>query len=159
MGIPISPDRLPAALKRRAKATPDVLRKGLYLAAQRGRTLLVRRSPVDRGNYKNAWQVHKRPGGAEIENSAPYAGIIELGARAHPVSREGRESILGWVRRHFPAADEKEAQRIANAICWKIQTKPTKGKFVVRSSMDNLYRFLHAEVMRQLKKHAKDASP
>ncbi len=182
MAINITAKQLPAVLRRRAREHPEVVKQGLLLAAERGRKLLVRKSPVGiSGTFKDAWLVHPRPHGAELENSAPYAGIIELGARPHPVSREGWQAIFEWVRRKIRVTrtrwsragrsggrtgtqitsmrkkGDPELVSITNAIVWKIQTEPTKGHYIVRGSMDDLYRYVNAEVGRALRKHAKAA--
>jgi hypothetical protein len=85
--------RLPRALVERAGVR----------AAYRGQALLRKRTPVDQGQLKNSWQVHPRPGAREfvtIENRAPHAGIVERGARPHPVSRAGKMALYWWVVRN-----------------------------------------------------------
>lgn len=126
----------------------------MKLAAHRGRTLLVRKSPVDRGNFKNAWRVRTIAGGAEIQNDAPYAGIIELGARPHPVSREGIEALTGWARRHFPGVDEKEHKSIAFAIAAKLKKYGQKPTYLVRDSMDELRQYIGEAMEAEVKKFA-----
>lgn len=158
----MTPSQLPHELVVRFKKAPHVMERASYLAAQRGRTLLVGKSPVDRGQFKNAWTVRRTKTGVDVINDAPYAGIIELGARPHPVSQEGIEALVGWVWRHrasFGLGGGKDAQaevrRIAHAIAWKIRKYPTKPHYVVRSSMDDLRRFLAEEIERAMADFAK----
>lgn len=100
--IPIRKEDLPRILANHETQIPVAVAKGLHLAAERGRTYLVRKSPVDTGQYKNSWVVkdHGRRG-STIENDAPHAGIIEAGARPHAVNREGIEALTKWVLRVF----------------------------------------------------------
>jgi hypothetical protein len=37
-------------------------------------------------------------------NDAPHIGVLECGARPHPVSLEGQRAIYEWVERHFRLA-------------------------------------------------------
>jgi len=72
--------------------------RGLYRAAQRGRTLLVDRSPTGwSGQFRNAWgKPEAIPNGYEVVNNAPHAMIVEYGSRPHmpPVA-----PIAMWVMR------------------------------------------------------------
>jgi hypothetical protein len=104
--IKLAPHELAGELKARAQKTPDVLRRAAVLAAHRGRSIMVRRTPTDRGQMKNAWRVRRlgdiatKKEMVDLVNDAPYAGIVEMGARPHSVSREGWDAIYGWVYRH-----------------------------------------------------------
>jgi hypothetical protein len=99
----IRPSEVASVLRAHAKSFPMAVKAGAGLAAQRGRTHLVRTSPVDTGMYKNSWVVLDLAMGMEsrvtLENNAPHAGIIELGARPHPVGRAGIEALTQWVKR------------------------------------------------------------
>lgn len=97
--IALTPKQLTARLKQDAERYPAALKHGLRRGAQRGRTLLVHESPVDTGQFKNAWKVRDLNSAPQIHNDAPHAGIIERGARPHPVSREGVDAIRAWVKR------------------------------------------------------------
>lgn len=100
--IPIRKEDLPRILANHETKLPGVIAKGLFIGAQRGRTFLVRKSPVDTGQYKNSWVVKDQGrNGATVENDAPHAGIIEGGARPHGVNREGIEALTKWVMRVF----------------------------------------------------------
>lgn len=107
MGIPISMKDLPKELQRREKSLRAAARRGARIAAKRGKSHLMHATPVDNGDMKSAWKVVNRPGGAGlsemsvIENTAPYAGVVERGARPHAVSEAGQLAIYEWVKRHF----------------------------------------------------------
>lgn len=106
--IPITPDRLPQEINTRHILTRRAVANGIGRAAERGRALIVRKTPVDMGQLKASWRVvwHGVPGGAQwecatLENDAPHAGIVEEGARPHPVNAEGWDAIYQWARRHI----------------------------------------------------------
>lgn len=103
---------LPAMLARKHKSIARAIARGALAGAERGRALIVRKTPVDQGQLKASWKV--LPGSptalqgefkrgtllAELLNTAPHAGIVERGARPHTVSAEGWLAIYDWVVRH-----------------------------------------------------------
>lgn len=105
--IHLRPEDLPKLLADHAAKLPKVVGQGLVLAAHRGRTLLVRESPVDQGLFRNSWEVREAFFGAVIDNTAPHAGIIEKGARPHKVNREGIDALTKWVLRHLSKSRPK----------------------------------------------------
>jgi len=99
--VRIDPSRVGAVITATANQFPQLVLKATGLAAERAVGHLKSISPVDRGMFKNAWQRHHNgQGGWEVQNTAPYAGIMERGARPHAVSAEGWMSIFRWVLRH-----------------------------------------------------------
>lgn len=157
MAIKISSRGLNAELKARQRKTTEMLSRGIRRSVMRSVTLLQRITPVDRGMMKNAWRSR---GGApsksgvaqfEIVNDAPYAGIVERGARPHNVNREGIEAITLWVTRHFPGAESKEIQKIVWAIVYKLKTKGQKPTFFVRDSLDQLNAILKENVEKYIR--------
>jgi len=145
--------------------------------------MLVRRTPKDLGQAKAGWQVSKpKPGsqGAEVSlyNDAPYVAILELGARPHKVSLEGRIAIYEWVLRNIPPtpvsgpvrhqreksggrrqmqqdSTEAVAMQITQGIVRKLFKKGQKGKFFVAKSMDELNRDFGRELNSQIAKYSK----
>lgn len=59
-----------------------------------------------------------------------YAESVELGTRPHPVSDQGVAAIDDWVRYKLGIPAE-EAQRVAEAVAWKIRMRgtPAVGMF------------------------------
>lgn len=59
-----------------------------------------------------------------------YAEAVELGTRPHAVSVSGVQAIEDWVR-HKLGISDKEAQRVADAVAWKIRMRgtPAVGMF------------------------------
>lgn len=161
MSIPIKFDDLPMEIQRREKSILAAIRRGIRNGARGGRAVLVRRSPKDLGQLKNSWRdTASRPGTAtmttvaEVFNDAPYAGIVELGARPHPVSREGQLAILEWVQRHFRGEDEKAQRRIARAIVHKIRREGQRPTYFVRDSLGDLNALAAREVARAVDRQA-----
>lgn len=174
--IRIEPGKLGVTLRADARNLPRVIRRGMKRGAQRGRTHLVRNSPVDLGVLKNAWDIeeHDFTGGLwlELVNSTLYAGVVERGMRpGFKMSRAGIEALAGWVKRKIlggaikatkrttistgaVASDiDAEAHRIAYAIAKKFERVGRKGQFFVRDSMGKLTVFAMDEIMREVNKY------
>ncbi len=106
--ITINIRNLPAAIRRDDQVMRDAILRGARVGCERGRAIMVRRTPVDQGQLKASW--HVRPSVkvadtgestvAELVCDAPHAGIVELGSRPHKVSPEAWAAIYEWVRRH-----------------------------------------------------------
>jgi len=167
--IALTPKQLTARLKQDAERYPAALKHGLRRGAHRGRALLVHESPVDTGQFKNAWKVRDTSGigtNPQIHNDAPHAGIIERGARPHPVSQEGREAIRAWAKRVLGAElklnmraqggrvkkvdFEAQLDAIVWGICAKLKREGQVGKFIVEQNLEKLARFAREEVERVL---------
>lgn len=181
---------LAKTLQRHDARSRLAVNRGLRSAAHFGRAHLVSVTPKDRGMAKAAWKVHNGPINARsatpaawVENSAPYIGILENGARPHAVSAEGQEAIFQWVLRNFRLVgsrmmgyaavhgndlheDQKRrtfggvdggetlARRITFLICRKIRKYGTKPGFFIRDSMELLTRVAQREVERCLREDA-----
>lgn len=166
-----------AAIRARGAFAREAIVRSMVRAAHRGRAIIIDRhnkaNKVDQGLHKNSWKVKETARGADITNDAPYAGIIERGARPHAVSREGIEMIAAWVRRKLRSTtsksgkklkngrkyNEDEALSIAYAIAAKIRKQGQKGTFIVRDSIPALSKALAEEVDKALAKMAAQATP
>lgn len=143
--VRIPPGKLGAVLRQTAKDIPVALRGAMVVAAEHGRADLVAKSPTNTGVFRNAWEVKK--GGespASLDNSCPYAGIIERGARPHAVSQEGIESITEWAMAKL-GLDEKEAKAAAYGIAKKLEAEGQQGLFLVRDNLPALRKYLAEE--------------
>ncbi len=160
----IKPGELGGLIRSQQKGTLEAIREGSEIAAARVVAYLKTISPVYDGVFKNAWQVMSATakGLAGVSNSAPYAGIIEAGARPHGVSQEGVEAIREWVRKTVTVVatapskqhpqggakalshdDANDAfawwvDEITWAIVKKLKEKGQKGRWLVR---DNIGKF------------------
>lgn len=105
--IKVPPGQLGVFLKRQAKKFGDNVERGVRLGAERGRKLLRDKTPVYDGLMRAAWKVSAIPQGKGtlLSNDAPYAGVIEGGARPHGVSPEGKALIREWVRKKLTIVD------------------------------------------------------
>ena len=166
--IRIDAARLPGELRREAQEVGADLRRGLGLAAHRSKAEISKRTPVDLGQLRASWRV--RPGhgelAAELVNDAPHAGIVELGARPHPVSREGQEAIYEWARRHFGlrgargkvrriqggAFEDPMLRRITMGIVMKIRRKGQRPTYFVRRRLRLFRRFVADEAQAAIRR-------
>jgi hypothetical protein len=166
----ITEKQLSAALRREAKKVPAALSRAAVRAAHRGKSHLVRKTKekgiTDLGQYANSFEVKRGVGDqdlATITNTAPHAGIIELGARPHPVSREGFERIREWVARKMldissQMADEnEEVDRIAWAIVKKIEREGQAPRHVFADEQTVLVKFWREEFERALRQRTPGA--
>lgn len=143
------------AFRRLPAAVLAAIHRGAENGARRGLAHVKSKTPVDNGQLRAAWKVRGGDGArrlASLENDAPYAGIVELGARPHPVSRAGIIAIWEWVYRHRAAMGfvtgsgrargglsvEKETLRIAYAIAAKIRREGQRPTYFVRRELPEL---------------------
>jgi hypothetical protein len=150
MIIPINIKDLPARMLQDNKARVELAHNAIRVAAERTRTLLARRTPVDQGQMKNAWRVSGTAENTTVVNDAPHAGIVEAGARPHNVNAAGVEAIRSWVGRHFAGMSDKEQDGITWAIINKIKKYGQKPTWLVRNAMPDIEKFLKAEMEYQL---------
>lgn len=173
--VTVTEAQLPTLLRWHAEGTARAIVRGVRRSMPKAKRHLVSVTPRDRGDARRGWKVKTAGTPTEvatghgligsIENDAPYIGILEGGARPHPVSLEGQEAIYQWVLRHirlvgsttmgyaavhaseigkgthrrkFGSVDggEQLARRITYLICRKIRTKGQAPKYFVRDSME-----------------------
>ena len=161
MGIVVNttPEEFPALIKKRLKTAPQAVRRGMKSAALRGITLLVRRTPKDRGQAKASWKLRGAlKKGYVIVNDAPHIAVLEFGRRPGPVSREGKLALAGWFMRKL-GLDAKEAWRAAQAYAQYLKTHAQPPLYFVRDSMEELQRMNSEEINRELNKHSSSKRP
>lgn len=170
--IAVAPGQLGAVLKTDAAKLPQAVKRAMLKGAQRGRALLVKLSPVDRGILKNAWRIVKLSSegenGCEVVNDSPHAGVVERGAR--PGMKMGPaaiESLTGWVKRVIlrtsrPKRGKKaasfadwdaEARSIAYAIARKFEREGMKGRFFVKDALPQLTQWVAETVISEITKY------
>lgn len=164
--IRVDMDRVSRRIARDHEYTMDQVVVALERAARKGKAHMVKQTPVDQGQLRNSWKVR----GTLLMNDAPHAGIIERGARPHPVSREGVEAITRWVQRKLgidaggrlrdvrgrfvktsKAARRQlkaEAQRAVWGIVNKLKREGQKPTWFVRSQLRTLTTFAAQEFNR-----------
>lgn len=174
--VTVTEAQLPTVLRWHAAGTARAIVRGVRKSMNKAKRHLVSVTPKDKGGARKGWkvkttgtptevtnQLHGTIG--EIANDSPIIGILEMGARPHPVSLEGQEAIFQWVLRHmrlvgntttgfaavhaselgkgthrkkFGTVDggERLARQITYLICRKIRTKGQAPRYFVRDSMD-----------------------
>lgn len=152
--VTIRPNELAGALQREGARIRAALPLAGYAAAMRFAAYLAdqidERGITDRGILKGSIQVIKNADGSSTTAiTAAHAGIVELGARPHPIGAAVRELIKRWAMRKL-GLDEKEAERVAWGVGHKIETEGQKPTYVVRDSMPAAGRFFGAELVRIL---------
>jgi hypothetical protein len=106
------------------------------------------------GQLRNGWRVIDMPdGGCKLENSAPHAGVVEMGARPHKVSRAGRQHIAEWAMRKL-GLDEKEAASFAFALAKKLEARGQEPTYFTRKELETLAGFIPGEVTAEIRKVA-----
>jgi hypothetical protein len=87
--------------------------------------------PVDQGLYRSSWRAEPTDVGADLVNTAPYASIIEWGARAEniKISRVMIDMLTEWVQRKG-LVGKGEGPQAARSVAWAIAVSmKTKGIF------------------------------
>jgi len=157
--IKVAPEDLGKALRKQALKVPKLVRKGARRAAQRARSLLVKRTPVGiSGHMKGAWKIVRQAPTSkvliELINDAPYAAIVEYGARPHPVSIEGQAAIALWAQRKLGLTEAK-AKGVAFLIARKIRKEGQAPTYFIRDSLPEIRKFAQQEILRAIEKGSK----
>lgn len=163
----VEAEQLGAAFREEQARHKRAIGRAMLRAAHRGMPIVVKATPSDRGTARAAWQVRKRfnkhgtPIGADLYNSAPHAGILEMGARPHwpPLM-----PILRWVVRKFGLQLNQKGKRsfesfdevpygtylVARAIQKKIAQKGSKAHRMVGNNLTKLRLIALRETKREL---------
>lgn len=116
--IVITADQLGAAIRKRLQEDTSIVRAAAVEAVQQGLRDAVRATDragaVDQGLFKGSWMARAIPLGGVLENTAPYAAVIEYGRRPN---RPGPPlaPIYAWVQRKFRGQITAE-YRVARAL-------------------------------------------
>lgn len=176
--VKIRPGMLGARLRGHGPGMRRAIAAGITISAERARSLLVTKSPVYLGHFKNAWTARSHLGAstvASVTNDAPYAGIIERGSRPHKTSRAAMEALREWVRRKGlvsaivvkgPRAGarrmvsakeaskggryEAEITRVVNAIVRHWEEFGREGLFLVRGNLETFGQWTAKEIREQV---------
>jgi hypothetical protein len=144
-------------LSARLRADSKLLKNAAYEAVTRGETEAVRLTDaaglVDQGLYKRAWQSWPTSYGAVLQNTAPYAGVLEFGRR--PGSMPPEAPIREWVVRKLVAngrVDPADVDNVTYLIRRKIYQSGTKPKLILRAVHKKLKRYLRDAALRELRR-------
>lgn len=156
--IKIDVTKLGYELRARVGTVKAAVHTAANMAARRWREKLVDlhddADKVDTGQHRGSWKIEDTQRSVNVVNDAPYAGIIERGARPHPVSKEGVLTIAKWVQHKFANFDEEACLRIAYGIAAKIKRHGQAGTFIVQNSLPLARRYLNQEVKREIARQA-----
>jgi hypothetical protein len=165
--IGIRPGQLGPMLRRQGREQAHAIARGIRRAKVRGIGVLKANTPKnDTGLLKNAWIVTE----SGVQNTAPYAGIIERGARPHMMNREGIAALTEWVRRKglvvrmvksgpvskarrltkTEASADRDVQSIVWAIVGKLKKEGQEGTFYIENSLPRLTEILEEEILDAL---------
>jgi len=137
---------LEAALDRTERKVRRAVARGALAGAHRGRSVVVKATPVDLGPLKAAWKVN--PGTADFEgaldgvlatlvNGSPHMAAVEFGSRPHPMSPEGWTAIYEWVRRHHRGGSLGGKGRMRPRLEATVTMRPYHGEDPVISEVTN----------------------
>jgi hypothetical protein len=136
----IVPNRFPDDARRAAKITPLLLTGLVEEVLHRGRTNIVRRTPVGwSGQLRNAYQVEVRGRGTRhirgaITNPTKYHDAAEDGRRAGrppPV-----DALIPWVGSKLGIPPGPERESVAFLVARKIGRQGTEGAHQVRDGWE-----------------------
>lgn len=130
---------------------PQKLVIAIRRAAAAGAEALASVAPVGvTGQFKTKLRATDVPGGAIIVDDAPYAGVIELGARPYKMGRKGVMAVAEWFQYKL-GLSASEAMRAAYAFRTKVAVEGQKPTYFFRKRLPVLRRILGAEIERVLK--------
>lgn len=102
---------------------------------------------VNTGYYKRAWKTLGTPDGADVFNTAVYAGVIEHGrepGRGVPLT-----PLTNWAQRRLGLSRE-EAKRVAYVISRRIKKRGLVARNVMEDSLPTIEADFEHEVKREL---------
>lgn len=109
---------------------------------------VVKKSPVDTGQYASSWALTEEEKGILLGNFAPHAPIIEYGARPFtpPIG-----PLLAWAKRVLgdgsqPPNYSSEVWALAKATQKKISEKGMMPKHVLENSLDMIVENIKREI-------------
>lgn len=162
--VTISTSQFVSYLKDLKDDFKPALKRGLVSGAQRCIPFMQARTDnapkasdngstgaVNTGAYKAAWKSQATADGARVFNTRPYAGVIDDGRRASPVSKEGRRELEAWAKRKLHLSDS-EAKSAAFAIARKLAKQPLRARRVMSGGIQEMTALVLKEVEHELEK-------
>ncbi len=125
-------------------------KRATILGIQRSIPDLVAASPVDTGHYAESWEMKVTETSAILGNYAPYAGIIEYGARPHMVPIA---PLLAWAKRVLknpsqPPDYDNEVWKLARGVQKKIAEHGQAPKHVMEKMIPEIIANIKKELKR-----------
>lgn len=125
-------------------------KKAVHRGIARSISDLVAASPVDTGLYAASWDFTVDEMGAVIGNYAPYAGVIEDGARPH---RPPIGPLLAWAKRVTgssaqPPDYDRQCWALAIAVQKKIEEHGQEPKHILKNTIPKILENIREELKR-----------
>jgi len=123
-------------------------RKAVISGIARSIPSLVAASPVDTGMYAASWAMTALENSVILGNYAPYAGIIEYGARPH---RPPLGPLLNWAKRVLgsnsqPPDFEPKVWALAKAVQNKIAAVGQQPKHIMENMIPTIIENIRQEL-------------
>lgn len=125
-------------------------RKAVILGIQRSIPMLVAMSPVDTGHYAESWDMTETETSAILGNYAPYAGVIEWGARPHkpPIG-----PLLVWAKRvtgssSQPPDYDSHVWALAISVQKKIEAEGQAPRHILENAIPKIIENIREELKR-----------
>jgi hypothetical protein len=122
-------------------------RKAMYSGLEKSIGMMAQRSPIDTGRYAQSWQMERKEWGALFGNYAPYAAIIENGARPFtpPIG-----PLLAWAKRVLqdpsqPPDFSPEVWRLAKGVQKKIAARGMEPKHILEKAIPDIIANIKSE--------------
>jgi hypothetical protein len=114
------------------------------------------RPPIDRRAYAAGWVAKPTADGAMIQNTVPYASVIEYGARSEniKIGKLMLDALEGWVRRKGIGKGEMEPRQVAWAIAISMTKRGIfnggKGLRILEKALNGIEALFAEELKREI---------
>ena len=125
--------------ERDAKTIRKDSLKYVRKAMRESKSYIKAKTPEVTSELKGSWHYRVKMRGAVLFNDAPYAAVVELGARPHSVSMEGIENIKMWAMEKY-GYSEKEATNVAFGYAKRLKKEGQKPTYFVENEKPELMR-------------------
>lgn len=139
---------LSKAIKNYTSYSLKKRKQAVIMGIQKSIPDLVAASPVDTGNYAQSWAMNVTETSAIIGNFAPYAGIIENGARPHtpPIG-----PLLAWAKRVLQSSSQppdydKEVWALAIGVQKKIEAHGQAPRHILENMIPKIIENIREEL-------------
>lgn len=116
------------------------------------------RPPIDRRLYAAGWVAKPVSGGAMIQNTVPYASIIEYGARAEniKIGRAMIDALEAWAKRKGIGKNEMTPRQVAWAVAKAMKKRGIynggKGLRILEKALRGVELFFAEELKREIER-------
>ena len=138
-----------------ATASLETKKKAVIAGIARSIPDLVAASPVDTGLYAASWGMTVQEMSVTLGNYAPYAGVIEDGARPH---RPPLGPLLAWAKRVLQSSaqpennykDDKRVWALAIYVQKKIEEQGSDPRHILENMIPQIIENIREELRNAL---------